>query len=269
MSQKRGDSKRMSNSTDQWFAEGPDYDQQTLYQVLGVDPSATQQEITQAFRREIRQAHPDVSQEEGALERSKAITRAYAVLGDKSQRLEYDQALARQRVAEKGPATHHRAGSPVRWERQADTGQRTGVHGSRVLLWSVMFAATATIAGYVVGFRAAQPTLDPWTGAVGAIVVLVAAAVTAAVVLPRLPFRRIPWGALWSVEGNVRLTLLWSCVGIVVGSALGGVLGYAIGLRTAQAVYNALAVVGTIVIGIAIVAAVFMTSMKSKRRGRR
>jgi len=60
------------------------------YQVLGVEPNASDTEIKQAFRRLARKHHPDVSKAKGAEDRFKAVNEAYEVLRDKERRAEYD-----------------------------------------------------------------------------------------------------------------------------------------------------------------------------------
>lgn len=62
------------------------------YQVLGVDRSASEKEIKQAYRRLARQYHPDVNQNNAAAEaRFKEINEAYEVLSDKDKRSKYDR----------------------------------------------------------------------------------------------------------------------------------------------------------------------------------
>jgi molecular chaperone DnaJ len=58
--------------------------------VLGVDRSATPDEIKKAYRRLARELHPDVNPSEDASERFKAVTHAYDVLSDPQQRQQYD-----------------------------------------------------------------------------------------------------------------------------------------------------------------------------------
>lgn len=64
------------------------------YQVLGIEPNASDSEIKTAYRRLARKYHPDVSKEPEAEERFKAINEAYEVLKDKDKRTQYDQLKA-------------------------------------------------------------------------------------------------------------------------------------------------------------------------------
>ena len=179
---------------------------QTYYHDLGVEPSASPEDLSQAYRPEIRQVHPDVSADENANEKTKRI--------------------------------------------------------SKVLSWSGLATVFCGIVGYVIGFRAAQPVLEGLFGAVGAIAVGIVMIGAAVLLLPRLPWKRLCW--LWSVGGDVRTTLIWSCGGIVVGGVLGSILGYAAGFRTAQLIYDMLAVVGII----AVIGAVVLIGIGIGLRGR-
>jgi len=64
------------------------------YQILGIPENASQQEIKGAFRRLAFKHHPDTNpgNEKQAEERFKEINEAYAVLGNKAKRQQYDLA---------------------------------------------------------------------------------------------------------------------------------------------------------------------------------
>jgi hypothetical protein len=62
-----------------------------FYEVLGVEPRATDAELKAAYRRLARIHHPDANQSEADATRFKQITHAYAVLSNPERRAEYDQ----------------------------------------------------------------------------------------------------------------------------------------------------------------------------------
>ncbi len=66
----------------EWFEK--DY-----YKILGLSSTATDQEVTRAYRKLAKQHHPDANP--GSEERFKEISAAYDVLGDKAKRTEYDE----------------------------------------------------------------------------------------------------------------------------------------------------------------------------------
>ncbi len=61
------------------------------YQTLGLQRSASADDIRKAYRRLARKYHPDVSKEADALERFKQMQEAYEVLKDPKKRSAYDQ----------------------------------------------------------------------------------------------------------------------------------------------------------------------------------
>ncbi|TNE90977.1 MAG: J domain-containing protein [Deltaproteobacteria bacterium] len=65
---------------------------ESLYEVLGVAKTATQDEIKKAYRKLARKHHPDVNPgDPGAEERFKRIGAAFEVLGDADKRALYDE----------------------------------------------------------------------------------------------------------------------------------------------------------------------------------
>ena len=69
----------------EWFEK--DY-----YRVLGVSDTATQKDITSAYRKLSRQYHPDANPDDAAAEeRFKEVSAAYDVVGDAEKRKEYDE----------------------------------------------------------------------------------------------------------------------------------------------------------------------------------
>lgn len=68
------------------FADSADW-----YGVLGVRPGATQRQIAKAYRRRVRQCHPDLNDDPGALKRFYRVQWAYDVLSDPQRRRRYDE----------------------------------------------------------------------------------------------------------------------------------------------------------------------------------
>jgi len=66
-------------------------DYKDYYRVLGVERSASADEVQKAYRKLARKFHPDVSKEANAEARFKEIAEAYEVLKDPEKRSRYDQ----------------------------------------------------------------------------------------------------------------------------------------------------------------------------------
>ena len=77
----------------------PDPDLEDHYSLLGVTYSATHAEITRAYRRAMKLAHPDRQRAErraAAEEMARRLNAAYAVLSDPVKRLAYDRTIQQQ-----------------------------------------------------------------------------------------------------------------------------------------------------------------------------
>lgn len=67
--------------------------QETYYNILNIQPDASLQDITTAYRKLAKILHPDVCQSPDAEELFKAVNEAYQVLRDPDKRKEYDASL--------------------------------------------------------------------------------------------------------------------------------------------------------------------------------
>jgi curved DNA-binding protein len=94
------------------------------YKILGVDKTASEDEIRKAFRKLARQYHPDVAgNKAGAEDKFKQINEAYEVLSDPEKRRKYDQL---------GPGWNQPGGGfrpPPGW---GGTGRQRGPGGQRM-----------------------------------------------------------------------------------------------------------------------------------------
>lgn len=66
---------------------------ENLYNILGVAPNASTDDIKKRYRSLAMRFHPDRNSEEGAEARFNAIQQAYEVLTDARRRAEYDQQM--------------------------------------------------------------------------------------------------------------------------------------------------------------------------------
>lgn len=92
------------------------------YKTLGVSRTASQKDITKAYRKLARQYHPDTNSSPGAEDRFKEISAAHSVLGDPKTRSSYDEAQ-KLGMFQSGPRTTSSGG--IRFETD-DLGQDLG-----------------------------------------------------------------------------------------------------------------------------------------------
>src|SRR5205085_6325821 len=104
------------------------------YATLGVNKSATEKDIKQAFRKLARKHHPDVNPGDKAAEsRFKEINEAYEVLGDPPKRKKYDELGANWRAYEQAGAGGAGAGGfdPSQFRRGWNANYGTGGSAGR------------------------------------------------------------------------------------------------------------------------------------------
>ena len=107
--------------------------ERTLYQVLMLDPSATHEVVTAVYRVLAKQYHPDRAGAEAA-DKMAAINEAYAILGDESKRLAYDNSL--KAINEDPDRARERPTSAGRPEPVATTGRsRESAPGATNLMY--------------------------------------------------------------------------------------------------------------------------------------
>jgi len=78
-----------------------------FYKVLGVEKSATEEEIKKAYRKMALRFHPDKNKEADAEDKFKEISEAYEVLSDKDKRSAYDRFGSEGMKANSGMGSQH------------------------------------------------------------------------------------------------------------------------------------------------------------------
>jgi len=83
--------------------------EQNLYAVLGVDPSASQEQIREQYRVLVRRYHPDLHPgDANAAHMMEQVNAAYEVLGNPSERRDYDAQL---RLSSERPSERYTTGT--------------------------------------------------------------------------------------------------------------------------------------------------------------
>jgi len=143
-----------------------------FYAVLGIEPTADAVTVTRAYRERAKASHPDTADDSAASARFQDVAAAYAVLGDRGLRREYDRVRAEVRphpVVQPAPATVAPAGvkRPKPWSRRrALTVVVAGVLvtllgiGAAVLTWTMHEHDARQRARYVLVTAARSPAND-------------------------------------------------------------------------------------------------------------
>ena len=103
-------------------------EKRSYYDVLGVVPDASQDDIKRAYRRLAKAYHPDVNREPGADARFKEINEANQILSAPDRRAQYDRLVLMQEMH-----TEHEQEKRVRYEewRQTQGGVRQSANRVR------------------------------------------------------------------------------------------------------------------------------------------
>ena len=95
---------------------------QDYYKIMGIDRSATPEDIKREHRKLARKYHPDVSKEKDAEARFKEVAEAYQVLKDPEKRAKYDQLGANWKAGQDFQP-------PPGWQGQSGPGGQRGQNG--------------------------------------------------------------------------------------------------------------------------------------------
>ena len=243
----------------------------TLYDVLEVGPSATQDEIRQAYITKLKRVHPDVSDSRYADNLTKQVNAAYEVLADSARRANYDRELANRgnptgrsyqqsrQEQRQGPPPPPPRPEPTKDERRNARKTYKDVDRTALLAWLGVSAALGGMFGYSAGFRYAQPIMDGFLGFMGLVTFLAVAYVALSRWRRKWEPHLMSWlkSLAWSMRplvGSLRKTLIWIAGVVAAGLLAGCALGFGIGYVTAQFVYDVFASVGTLALIGALVA---------------
>lgn len=136
------------------------------------------------------------------------------------------------------------------------------MHVGNTVLWLIAALLCSGIAGYAFGFWEARPAIHP-LAIVGAVAVVVAVIIAGAIARTRLHIRSFPISPTGQSPG-ARVGLAWAGVAILAGINAGALLGFIVGLRTAQVLVDILFLAGVVAAPIALTAALVL--IMSRRR---
>ena len=122
----------------------------THYEVLGVSPSASADEIRTAFRSLARQHHPDLADGVSTDRRMSEINQAWSVLSDSSKRRDYDRSL---RSEEPTSRTSHQSVKDY-----AEEHRSAFVQPARFPWRGILFFGVVAIVGVLFMHAVAKPT---------------------------------------------------------------------------------------------------------------
>ena len=120
------------------------------YAILGLENTATQDEIKRTYRVLAKQYHPDVNRAANATEIFNAVSEAYEVLSDERQRAEYDAVVGvNKEPAARGKDRGAAAGGGVSAEKGNVVGRSSSADArlERTLLLSLIVPGIFQIAG--------------------------------------------------------------------------------------------------------------------------
>jgi hypothetical protein len=124
------------------------------YALLGIDPTADDDQVTRAFRDEAKRSHPDVAPDADAAVRFSDVAAAYGVLGDRQTRDAYDQVRAEHQRRSAGTTN----GAPA--VDAATTTRTVRKPWSRRRAWTVLLSGVLVT---VLGIGAAALTWSMYT----------------------------------------------------------------------------------------------------------
>ena len=255
----------------------------TLYDVLEVGPSATQDEIRQAYITKLKRVHPDVSDSRYADNLTKQVNAAYEVLADSAKRASYDRELASRGGPPPGGSSYRQRQEPPppprpepsKEERRNARKTYKDVDRTALLAWLGVYGALGGMFGYSAGFRYAGPIMDGFLGFMGLVTFLAVAYVALSRWRRKWEPHLLSWlkSLAWSMRplvGSLRKTIVWVCCAAVIGILAGSALGFGVGYVTAQFVFDvfasvgALALIGALVAGAVLLLLAFIRGTKTE-----